>query len=197
MQPPLLVRDLACARGERLLFRGLSFALDEGEALQVIGANGTGKSSLLRIVAGLLHPFAGLVERQVAESLTDDRLPLDEHLPLGRAFAVWHRLGAGDYAGDALATVGLGGLADVPVRMLSTGQRRRVAMARVQASGAPIWLLDEPANGLDTASVARLEAMIARHRAEGGMGLVATHLPLAIDHPQVITLSDHMGDPES
>ena len=90
---------------------------------------------------------------------------------------------------QALDAVGLAALAAVPVRMLSTGQRRRVAMARVVASGAPIWLLDEPGNGLDAASLGRLEALIARHRGGGGIVLAATHLPLAIPGAQTIVLS--------
>lgn len=190
MQPPLLVRDLACARGERLLFKGLSFALDEGQTLQVIGANGTGKSSLLRIVAGLLRPFAGSVERRVAVSLTDDRLPLDEHLPLGRAFAVWHRLGAGEYAGDALASVGLGGLADVPVRFLSTGQRKRAALLLTIASDARLWLLDEPLNGLDTAGGELLLRAVEAFRARGGMAIVASHQPLALPDLRTLDLAE-------
>ena len=88
----LAVNDLACRRGERVLFRGLSFALGPGEALQVRGANGTGKSSLMRILAGLLRPYAGTVGRRGSVGLLDDRLPLDEHLPLGKAFAFWNRV---------------------------------------------------------------------------------------------------------
>ncbi|RYD89279.1 MAG: ATP-binding cassette domain-containing protein, partial [Sphingomonadales bacterium] len=85
----LLARDLACRRGDRLLFAGVSFTLDPGEALQVVGANGTGKSSLLRILAGLLRPFAGAVEKTGPVALLDGNLPLDGHLPLGRALAFW------------------------------------------------------------------------------------------------------------
>ena len=113
----LSVDNLACRRGERVLFRGLSFDLGPGEALQVRGANGTGKSSLMRILAGLLTPFAGTVERRGSVGLLDDRLPLDEHLPLGRAFAFWNRIDATHTPG-ALASVGIDGLLDVPVRFL-------------------------------------------------------------------------------
>src|SRR5690242_1041284 len=87
MDPRLTVQDLACRRGDRLLFRGLSFTLAASQALQVVGANGTGKSSLLRILAGLLRPFGGTVERAGPVALLDGNLPLDEHLPLGQALA--------------------------------------------------------------------------------------------------------------
>src|SRR5690606_29491730 len=118
----LTVENLASRRGHRVLFRGLSFALAPGEALQVVGANGTGKSSLLRIVAGLLRPFEGTIEHDGAVALLDDRLPLDEHLPLDKAFEFWRRIDGDDYAAESAS---LGMLLDVPVRYLSTGQRKR------------------------------------------------------------------------
>src|SRR5690606_18570487 len=93
MEPArLIATDLACRRGEWLLFRGLSFELHAGSALQVIGPNGTGKSSLIRILAGLMRPFAGTVERKGGVALLDERLPLDDNLPLGRALRFWERI---------------------------------------------------------------------------------------------------------
>ena len=146
----LSVDNLACRRGERVLFRGLSFDLGPGEALQVRGANGTGKSSLMRLLAGLLTPFAGTVERRGSVGLLDDRLPLDEHLPLGKAFAFWNRIDA-THSPGAFASVGIDGLLDVPVRFLSTGQRKRAALLLTVFGYSEILLLDEPLNGLDAA----------------------------------------------
>jgi heme exporter protein A len=168
-------------RGGRMLFEGLSFALAPGDAALVTGPNGAGKSSLVRIAGGLLAPAAGAVRRDGDIALLAEAHALDPELPLPRALDFWAALDArrGTVAG-ALAGLGLGHLADVPVRMLSTGQRRRAAMARVVASGAPIWLLDEPANGLDAVAVGTLEALIADHRKAGGMALVATHLPIRL-----------------
>lgn len=177
----LVLRDVACLRGGRLLFEGLSLALEPGAAALVTGPNGAGKSSLIRVAAGLLAPIAGRVEGAGARALLAETAALDPELPVGAALRFWAGIdGRRAAVAEALDAVGLAGLARVPVRLLSTGQRRRVALARVVASGAPVWLLDEPANGLDLASVTMLEALIARHRAGGGMALVATHLPIAL-----------------
>lgn len=169
---------IACRRGDRVLFKGLSLDLGAGQALQVVGANGTGKSSLLRILAGLLTPFSGSVERVGEAGLIDERPALDPHLPLGRALGFWQRL---DRAADGVAAqLGLDGLMDVPVRYLSTGQKKRAAMARLIGQGAPIWLLDEPLNGLDVHAVGLVEGLAARHCAQGGICLVASHQPFAL-----------------
>lgn len=184
----LAFRDLACVRGGRLLFEGLNFALDAGGAALVTGPNGAGKSSLVRVAAGLLAPAAGSVESAPCALLTE-AAALDPELPLARALRFW--AGLDGHAGDvdaALAAVGLDALAGVPVRLLSTGQRRRAGIARVVASGAQVWLLDEPANGLDAASVTVLEGLIASHRQAGGAALVATHLPIALPDAQSIEL---------
>jgi heme exporter protein A len=164
-------------RRGRTLFAGLALALGPGGAALVTGPNGAGKSSLLRIVAGLLAPAAGTVRVAGGVALLDERHALDPERRLRDALGFWAGLDGGD-AGPALAALDLGPLAEVPVRLLSTGQRRRAAMARVVASGAAVWLLDEPATGLDEASVARLEGLVAAHRAGGGIALVATHQPL-------------------
>jgi heme exporter protein A len=185
----LALRGVACLRGGRLLFEGLDLALAAGEAALVTGPNGAGKSSLIRIAAGLLAPAAGRVEGEGARALMAEALALDPELPLGAALRFWAGLdGRPDAVPEALAAVGLADLAPVPVRMLSTGQRRRAALARVVASGAPVWLLDEPGNGLDIASVALLEGLIAGHRAAGGIALVATHLPLALPDAREVAL---------
>ena len=170
---------VTCVRGGRLLFEGLDVALDAGEALLVTGPNGSGKSSLLRLAAGLLRPASGTVEcGKVA--LADDALALDRELALIRALGFWAKLD-GSSAVEALDAMGLTPLADVPVRYLSTGQARRARIARVIASDAPLWLLDEPANGLDSDGLARLNATIASHRSAGGAVLAATHGALAGD----------------
>ena len=180
MQPRLTVQDLACRRGDRLLFAGLSFELGPGEALQVAGANGTGKSSLLRLLAGLARPFAGSVERTGALGLVDERLAMDEHLPLGKAMRFWERLdGCADPA-VPLSVMELGDLAEVPVLFLSTGQRKRLAFARLLDTARDIWLLDEPLNGLDDAARAKVEALVALHCGGGGICVIASHQPIAL-----------------
>jgi heme exporter protein A len=183
--------DLACRRGERLLFRGLSFALGAGEALQVAGPNGTGKSSLLRIVAGLLRPFAGGVERSCEVALLDDKLALDGYLALGRAFDFWERIDGGAYGSERLAALGLDSLADVPVRYLSTGQRKRAAILQSNARGAGLWLLDEPLNGLDVKAAAEFQQRVGEYLAQGGAAIVASHQPFAAPGLRQLDLADY------
>lgn len=161
---------VALRRGGRLLFEGLDLTLAPGEALLVRGPNGSGKSSLLRLAAGLLTAEHGKVERAPL-ALADEHLALDRELPLGRALAFW--------GSDALETLGIAHLRDVPVRLLSSGQRKRAALARVAASRAPLWLLDEPLNALDGDGADRLEKLVASHLAEGGAVLAASHQPIA------------------
>lgn len=172
MKPLLRFEDVALRRGGRLLFEGLDLALGPGEALQVTGPNGSGKSSLIRLAARLLRQERGSVER-TAVALADDNLALDRELPLGRALAFW---GGGIH--QALGMLGLEPLVDVPVRLLSAGQAKRASLARVAASGAPLWLLDEPANGLDSGGIERLGELVGRHRRTGGAIVAASHSPL-------------------
>ncbi len=168
-------------RGRRTLFADLSFALPPGGAVLVQGANGAGKSTLVRIAAGLLAPAAGQVTRGARVALLGEATALDPELPLGRALGFWAGID-GTRAGvaRAMAAMDLAPLRAVPVRMLSTGQKRRAAIARVLAADAPLWLLDEPANGLDAASLDRLETAIAAHRAGGGAVLLASHVAVAL-----------------
>lgn len=179
----LTLDGVACLRGGRLLFEGLDLRLAPGEAALVAGPNGAGKSSLLRLAAGLLRAAAGRVERAGA-ALADEHLALDERLPLARALAFWV-----EDAAPGLAAMGLERLAELPVHMLSTGQRKRAALARVAASGAPLWLLDEPGNGLDREGLARLAAAMAAHRAGGGAILAATHQALDLPGAKALTLA--------
>ncbi|MFT4057163.1 MAG: heme ABC exporter ATP-binding protein CcmA [Novosphingobium sp.] len=181
--------DLACRRGDRLLFAGLSLALESGEALQVAGHNGIGKSSLLRILAGLAPAFEGTVAVDGVVGLLDERPALDPALPLGRALAFWRQLdGAG---GEVhLKRLGLAALLDVPVRYLSTGQKKRAAFARLLGQGAKVWLLDEPLNGLDGHAVELAEAITAEHCAGGGVAVIASHQPFRLPGLRTLHLSE-------
>jgi heme exporter protein A len=184
---------LACRRGDRLLFAGLSLALGPGEAVQLIGANGIGKSSLIRILAGLMQPYAGDVSRIGQVGLVDERPALDPQLPLGRALRYWRGIdGAGDKEQQpALALLELDGLMDVPVRYLSTGQRKRAALARLLGQGAPIWLLDEPLNGLDTSAIALVEGLVSNHCRGGGVVVIASHQPFALAGLSRVAMADY------
>ena len=191
MQPRLVAKDLACRRGERLLFRGLSFACAPGDALLVAGANGIGKSSLIRMLAGLLRPLAGSVAIEGAIGLVDERLALDPNLPLGQALRFWERLDNCAAPAHAHEILQLEPLLDVPVRYLSTGQKKRAALARLLNRSCPIWLLDEPLNGLDTQAQASFEALIAQHCAAGGIALVASHQGIALPDPALVELAEY------
>ena len=186
----LTATDLACRRGERLLFRALDLALEDGAALHITGANGVGKSSLLRLLAGLLRPYAGSVAAKGAIALMDERPALDPHLPLGRALGFWARID-GAQSDDAIASrLALDNLLDVPVRYLSTGQRKRAAMARVFGQSAEIWLLDEPLSGLDEASQSLVVQLVGEHMAAGGIAIIASHQPLALSGLERLDLAE-------
>ncbi|MEO1170327.1 MAG: heme ABC exporter ATP-binding protein CcmA [Pseudomonadota bacterium] len=192
MSASLTLEALGCVRGDRLLFSALDLSLGSGDAALVTGPNGAGKTSLLRLIAGLLRPQAGSIEIDGRLGFGAIEPALDRELPLERALLYWARIDGGGPAdvARALAAMGLAALAEVPVRMLSTGQLKRAGLARVIASGTDIWLLDEPANGLDTEARGRLETVIADHRAQGGIAVVATHQPLAMPDAAAVVIGD-------
>lgn len=190
---------LSCVRGEKMLFRDLNFVLTPGQAGLVTGPNGVGKSSLLRLIAGLLQPFSGSLDTPLSITLCDDRMALDENLPLSGALRFWARLDGKTDADclNAMAAVGMGHLAEVPIRYFSTGQRQRARLAHTFLSSANLWLLDEPANGLDTASVALLGKTLQAHLDNGGMILAASHiaLPIALDLTLELAALEQMETP--
>jgi heme exporter protein A len=209
----LIGADLACRRGQRLVFTGLSFRLAAGGALTLTGANGSGKSSLLRIIAGLLAPAAGQLSwgaTPVSADLAGHRAGLHYvgHLDAIKPamtpremLSFWGALRGGRVGRAAsrheaaLAALAVDGIADWPCRWLSAGQRRRVALARLLAEPAPLWLLDEPTAALDLDGQSRLEQAIASHCAAGGMVIVATHTPLALDGAAILALDDFAARP--
>ncbi|WP_313801658.1 heme ABC exporter ATP-binding protein CcmA [Sphingobium sp.] len=192
----LHLSGVACVRGGRLLFRGVDLAMEPGGSALLKGPNGIGKSSLMRVCAGLLRASAGTVERHGGVALSDERLALDMEQPLIAALGFWARLdgSAPDALDGAMAAMALEPLRQVPVRMLSTGQRKRAALARVIAGGAPIWLLDEPGNGLDDAALELLGAAVADHLGRGGIVVTASHQPLPLVTPVVLTMADFVAD---
>ena len=185
---PLVVEDLACLRGDRLLFQNLSFRVAPGDALHLEGPNGSGKSSLLRLLAGLLRPFAGEISAPQLSYLGHD-VALKPRMKLIDELRHWARLDGGEARlADAMAAMNVAGLADVPCRHLSSGQRRRAGLARAMASGAPLWLLDEPTAGLDIASAGLLAKAMTAHRAGGGMVVAAVHGDIGLTDPQIVRL---------
>jgi heme exporter protein A len=199
---------LACRRGGRVVFVGVSFVLSPGGALVLTGANGSGKSSLLRLAAGLLVPAAGRLLWGTTPILDDapahharlhyvghqdalkPALTPREMLTFWAALRGIPRRRAARAADGALAMFALDMVADWPCRWLSAGQRRRVALARLLAAPAPLWLLDEPTSALDAERRARLEESIAAHRAAGGMAMLATHDPVALPGATVLALDN-------
>lgn len=189
----LSLDKISCVRGDRMLFKQLSFSLSRGEALWVRGPNGLGKSSLIRLAAGLLRPFSGTVERRERCALIDEAAALDPERSVLDALNFWGRIDGidGTATRSAMEAMALHNLADIPVSMLSTGQRKRASMARVIASGAPIWLLDEPANGLDDTASALLASAINAHLQGGGCALIASHFHLGLDALPELRLEDY------
>jgi heme exporter protein A len=183
----LKANELTCERGGRIVFRGLSLALRTGQLMQLTGPNGSGKSSLLRLVAGLNEAQAGDISLtggakdlsigQQAHYIAHQE-PVKAALSVHENLAFWRDfLGGGD-VGEALEAFDLGRLSSYPAGLLSAGQKRRLALARLVLVPRVLWLLDEPTVGLDTASLARLVGVMARQIEKGGMIIAATHVPL-------------------
>lgn len=194
----LVGSDLACFRGGRQVFSGLSFAVGAGEALVVLGPNGVGKSSLLRLVAGLVARSGGVLslegsdpELTIAEQAhyLGHLDALKPSLTVTENLTFWSRyLGSGERTQAALAAVGLDGIAELPAAYLSAGQRRRLSIARLIAIQRPLWLLDEPTSALDTAAQAKLAALMGEHLGGGGLILAAAHGPIGLAAPQELRL---------
>ena len=181
--PSLSLDNVAVMRGNRILLHGLSVAARAGDVIWIRGANGCGKSSLLRLVAGLLTVMSGTIHSEGRMALADENMALDANVTLEAALRFWAELdgASADARHAALTDMDLQNLVHIPVRFLSTGQRKRASIARVLASNADIWLMDEPYNGLDSASCARLDQAIIARVASGGIVLVAAHQPPSIN----------------
>ena len=201
----LTAQGLACLRGDRLLFKDLGFVLEAGSLLYVLGENGSGKSSLLRMLCGLLMPeqgeilWAGKSIKSHAEQylpnlkylghlngLKDDLTAL-ENLQMGARIAGQDVTAAAALA--ALTAIGIARCANLPVRVLSQGQKRRVALAALWLSRSPLWILDEPFAALDVAATEVLAARISEHLAAGGMTILTSHQDVPIKAKSTVTLS--------
>ncbi|HJN23040.1 MAG TPA: heme ABC exporter ATP-binding protein CcmA [Rhodospirillales bacterium] len=196
--------DLLCIRGERVVFEALHFTIGAGGALLLTGANGSGKSSLLRLMTGLLAPASGRIAWDGEDTSEDPERhnarmhyvghldPVKPMLTVAENLRFWAGLktGNGAVAGAALEAFGIAHLSAVPGRYLSAGQKRRLNLARLEASPAPLWLLDEPTAALDAEAVDGLRDAIGRHRSAGGMVVLSTHAEMGLDGAQVLDLGD-------
>ncbi len=186
----LIAENLGAERGGEIVFSGISFALNSGEALVVTGPNGAGKSTLLRVIAGLLRPESGSVR---LEGGADEGLAAQCHflgvqnamkaaLSIAENLAFWQAFNGSAKlcVDDALNAVGLPSLGATPFAYLSTGQKRRAAIARLLVSHRPLWLLDEPTSGLDAQAEEVFAGLLQEHLSEGGIAVAATHLALGV-----------------
>jgi heme exporter protein A len=198
----LCASDLGCRRGGRTVFTDISFAVEAGEALAVRGRNGAGKSSLLRLIVGLVRLGGGRLDLEGGDpelSLSEQAHYLGHQDALKPSLSVrenlhfWSKFlgGSSSDVGEALAAVGLAALADLPAAYLSAGQRRRLSIARLLAVKRPIWLLDEPTSTLDTVAQEQLVGLMRAHLAGGGLILAATHIALGIDAKEL-----QLGEPQ-
>lgn len=188
--PSVVLDNVAVIRGNRLVLDRFSLAAGHCDIVWIRGPNGSGKSTLLRLVAGLLPNASGQLDVEGAVALADENLALDPNLTLEAALGFWVKMDAATAAAreNALAAMDLVPLADVPVRYLSTGQCKRASLARLLASQAPVWLLDEPYNGLDSDSATRLDTALLKHAGAGGIALVAAHQAPSVNVAQSILL---------
>ncbi|MDF2366374.1 heme ABC exporter ATP-binding protein CcmA [Sneathiella sp.] len=197
-----VAQNLACQRADQLIFKDVSFSLSPGEAIWVKGRNGAGKSSLLRICARLLSPLSGHVEWQGEDIFKDDDIYIGEYHYLGHldalkhAFTVreniefWASFHGSPNVDFALEQFELQALADMPAGMLSQGQKKRTNLARLVASPAKLWILDEPLSALDQQYIALFRERLRRHLAEGGMALFATHQDIELEPVNILNLDE-------
>jgi heme exporter protein A len=196
----LEAENLSCIRGGRLVVRGLDFRAEAGAVLSIEGANGAGKSSLLRMLAGFLAPAGGAISFETADGVVEDgeergkyvgwlghHDAIKPQLTPRETLAFYARLyGAARDIDDVLRDVGLARAADLPCQYLSAGQKRRLGLARLKIAARALWLLDEPLAALDDAGKALLRAWIGAHRADGGIVAAATHEPLGVDCTRLV-----------
>jgi heme exporter protein A len=181
----LLAESVSAFRGDRLVLDQVSLAVPAGGALLLLGPNGAGKSTLLRALAGLKRIDGGRITFDDSDDFAGQVAYLGHQDAIKPGLTAAENLGfaasvSGRDVGAALSALSLTNLADLPARMLSAGQKRRLALARLVVSGAPLWLLDEPTLGVDAASVVQFGGLLASHRAAGGVVVAATHLPLPL-----------------
>jgi heme exporter protein A len=191
---------LACVRNGREVFTGLGFSVGQGEALMVTGRNGVGKSSLLRMIAGLVRVAGG--QLALLDADPDQTIPEQAHylghqdalkpsLTVAENLSFWARyLGGTEPVQGALAAVGLTALADLPAAYLSAGQRRRLSIARLLAAKRPLWLLDEPTSALDREAQDTLAGLMRQHLSGGGIIVAATHGPIGLDRAKELRLGE-------
>lgn len=192
----IAVRDLAVARGGLRTVEGVSFDLDAGQALVLRGANGIGKTTLLRTLAGLQKPVAGLIKAAPDSSAYAGHADgLKPALSVAENLTFWTRVFGGPGIEAALAAMNLRELAARPAHALSAGQKRRLGLARLLVTGRPVWLLDEPTVSLDAASVALFTAMLRAHLGQGGAALIATHIELGLPEARVLDLTPYRAVP--
>jgi heme exporter protein A len=191
--------DLACVRGGREVFAGLAFAVSDGQALLVTGRNGAGKSSLLRMIAGLVRIASGRLsltggdpERTIPEQAhyLGHQDALKPSLAVAENLSFWSRYLGGEPHEAALAAVGLDALADLPAAYLSAGQRRRLSIARLVAVKRPVWLLDEPTSALDREGQDALAGLMRQHLSGGGLIVAATHGPVGLEGANELRLGE-------
>ena len=209
----LVAEELGAKRGEDLIFHDISFAIDSGEALVVKGANGSGKSTLLRVVAGLLPAHSGTVTLPGAarpverpgeaahylghRNAMKRELTVEENLAFWKAFLGDFAGGAGMPVEEAVAAVGLGGIAHLPFGYLSAGQQRRMAMAKLLVAWRPVWILDEPTAALDAAAEEMFAGLVMAHLSRGGIAIAATHQPLGLEGVKDLRMMGFSGVAES
>ncbi len=206
----LMAENLSARRGEDLIFKDISFALDGGESLVLTGKNGSGKSTLLRTVAGLLRPETGRVTwtsdsaeagMRAAEAChyLGHRNAMKAELSVSENLTFWRKF-LGDFAGnigtsvgEAAEQVGLGGITHLPFGYLSAGQQRRMAFAKLLVAWRPVWILDEPTAALDVSAESVFTGLIKEHLAAGGIVLAATHQPLGLEDAQELRMTGFEG----